>query len=245
MDAPSPSYGKADGIGGRPDWFVPYGVDDEVRPAVARKGLIESPNTLATVAHAIMRDRFGDEWYWWDPLTVEMELRDEYGAEPSPQFMDRLHAVQVLMTGDAFFNRIDAFMGVCNAFSSGDPFFGTFDPVTAEEAAWGVAEAGMNRDMLEFSPTIRTYCRIVLSENGYGDDDVPPVFDAVFGGRAGISGASPGLVSEENGAELRGFVLEQVNDLVEQLKSVPDMKGLDMAILKNGVVSAISDRRRG
>lgn len=211
----------------------------------ARQGLIQSPNTLATVAHAIMRDRFGDEWYWWDPLTVMLELQAEFKTDPCPEFMDRVSAMQVLMTGDSFFRRIDSFMGVCNAFSSGDPFFGSFDPVTAEEAAWGVAEAGMNRDMLEFSPTIRKYCQTVLRENGYGDGDDLPAFRAVFDGPIGLPDVRAGMVSAENGAALREYLEGQAMDLAAQLDSLPDLRGFDAEVVRNGLVSAFRLGKEG
>ena len=46
-----------------------------------RRDLIQSPETMATVAHAIVRERYGDEAYWWDPLTVALELKADFEAE--------------------------------------------------------------------------------------------------------------------------------------------------------------------
>lgn len=214
-------------------------------PFVVRQNLLQSPDTLATVLHAILRDKYGDEWYGFDQLSIMMDLQADFRCDPCPAAMDRIGAIQTLMTGDAFFNRIDAFMGVCNSFSSGQPFFGAFDPVTVEEAAWGIAEAGMNRDMLPFSPTIRQYCRVVLKQNGYGDGDYPPIFEAMFDdGVVGLGDIRSGLVSTENGEALNRYLREQSEDLAMQFDSLEDLKNVDDAILRDGLVRALATRKR-
>ena len=208
----------------------------------ARQSLIQSPNTFATVLHAIMRDMYGEEWYGFDQLSIAMDLQSDLKADPCPAALNRIAAIQTLMTGDAFFTRIDAFMGVCNAFASGDPFFGAFDPVTVEEAAWGIAEAGMNRDMLPFSPTIQRYCRIVLRQNGYGDESFPPIFGEMFkDGLVGLGDIRSGLASEENGEALREYLTGQCDDLAAQIDSMPDLRNVDDDILKKGLVRALAE----
>jgi len=208
-----------------------------------RQDLIASPETMATVAHAIVRDKYGDEAYWWDPLTVALELKADFETDPCPEFLDRWNAMQVLMTGDAFFKRIDAFFAVCNSYSSGEPMFGAFDPVTVEEAAWAVAEAGMNRDMLDFSPTIKDYCRVILEQDGYGEGNYPPIFGVVFNDGTKLRDVKAGLVSDENGKALKSYLMDNVNDIAKQLDSIPDLKGLDRDLLRKGLVTAMSDRR--
>ena len=221
------------------------GETDPDDPFAVRQELLQSPYTMATVVHAIVRDKYGDEAYFWDPLTVALELKADFSVDTSPEVMDRWSAMQVVMTGDSFFNRIDSFLAVCNAFSSGDPFFGTFDPVTVEEAAWGVAEVGMNRDMLPFSPTIKSYCRTILAEDGYGKGNYPAVFDIVFDDNTTLKDVKEGLVSKENGAALRGYLLEQVDDIAKQFDSLKDLKNVDNELLKKGLVAALKERKDG
>ena len=220
------------------------GVDTpETRSKTAVKAdLLASPDTFATVVHAIVRDKYGEEPYWWDPLTLALELKADFSIDPSQEVMDRWGAIQVLMTGDAFFTRIDAFFAVCNAFSSGEPFFGAFDPVTTEEAAWAVAEAAMNRDMLPFSPTIRDYCRIVLEKDGYGKNGYPPAFDAVFGDEITLKDVRKGMASAENGEALAGFLRENVLEMAGQFDSMPDLARVDDDLLKIGLANALKRR---
>jgi len=224
------------------DPFLQQFGNDLSDPFAVRQDLLTSANTMATVVHAIVRDKYGDDAYFWDPLTVALEIKADFSVDPVPQVMDRWSAIQVVMTGDSFFNRIDSFMAVCNAFSSGDPFFGSFDPVTVEEAAWGVAEVGMNRDMLPFSPTIKAYCRTILENDGYGKNGFPAVFDLVFEDDVTIKDVAEGLVSKENGAALKGYLMENVDDIAKQFDSLKDLKNVDEDILKKGLVVALRDR---
>ena len=214
-----------------------------VNPYVTRQSLLQSPETMATVVHAILKDRYGDEWYWFDQLSIMMDIQDDFRCDPCPEVMDRIAAMQVVMTGDSFFNRIDSFFAVCNAFADGDPFFGAFDPVTVEEAAWALAEVGMNRDMLPFSDTIKSYCRAILKEAGYGDSDYPPIFDAVFDGKASLGDIKAGLASEENDASLKAYLAEQAEDLANQFDSIADLKNVDEDLLRKGLTKALEDNR--
>lgn len=221
---------------------VPTNTPSSGEGRAIRQSLLQSGETMATVVNAMIRSQYGDEAYWWDPLTVALEIKADFGVDPCPEVMDRWSAMQVVMTGDSFFTRIDSFFAVCNALSGGDPFFGAFDPVTVEEAAWAIAEVGMNRDMLPFSDTIRGYCSAILKEAGYGDSDRPPAFDPVFKNEDGdytIGDAQKGLASEENGASLRGYLMDNVNDLASQLDSIPDMEIPGIETLRDGLAKAV------
>lgn len=227
------------------DPFLQQFGHDMSDPFTVRQDLIQSPETMATVVHAIIRDKYGDEAYWWDPLTVTLELKADFQVDACPEFMDRWGAMQVVMTGDSFFRRIDSFFAVCNAFSSGEPFFGAFDPVTVEEAAWAVAEVGMNRDMLPFSPTIKKYCEIILGKNGYGRDNAPKIFDLVFDedhDGTSLKDIKAGLVSDENGAALKQYLAENVDDIARQFDSLVDLKNVDDELLKKGLLRALEER---
>lgn len=227
------------------DPFLTQFGHDMSDPFTVRQDLIQSPETMATVVHAIIRDKYGDEAYWWDPLTVALELKADFQVDACPEFMDRWGAMQVVMTGDSFFRRIDSFFAVCNAFSSGEPFFGAFDPVTVEEAAWAVAEVGMNRDMLPFSPTIKKYCEIILGKNGYGRDNAPKIFDLVFDedhDGTSLKDIKAGLVSDENGDALKQYLTENVDDIASQFDSLADLKNVDDELLKKGLLRALEER---
>lgn len=195
-----------------------------------RKLALETPQTLATVIHAIMLDQYGEPVYDWDPVTCQMEVAADFKAEICPQAMDRWCAMQVVMGSDAFFRRLDAFLNVCNTFASGAPSFEVFDPVTTEEAAWTIAEVAMNRDMLPFSHTIQRYLRLRLEQDGYdvdSDGGIPAVFGEVFSERPSGTRIRSGLAAENNRTALDRYVLAQVLDMDVQFNRIPDLSRID------------------
>ena len=199
-----------------------------------RKLALESPQTMATVIHAIMLDQYGEAVYDWDPVTCAMEVSADFKAEICTPAMDRWCAMQVVMGSDAFFRRLDVFLNVCNTLASGAPAFEMFDPVTSEEAAWAIAEVAMNRDVLPFSYAIRGYLRQQLQADGFDPDagDLPPVFAEVFEAtpnerriREGLDGQL--TVAASNAQNIERYLMEQMLDIEAQFNRIPDLKRVD------------------
>lgn len=198
-----------------------------------RKLALESPQTLATVVHAIMLDQYGEAVYDWDPVTCAMEAAADFKAEICTPAMDRWCAMQAVMGSDAFFKRLDVFLNVCNTLASGAPAFEVFDPVTSEEAAWAIAEVALNRDMLPFSYPVRGYLRQQLRADGFDPDagDLPPVFAEVFETRPDErkirEALSTGTVAGSNAANIEQYLMEQLLDMEAQFNRIPDLKRVD------------------
>lgn len=201
----------------------------------ARQHLLQSNQTLGTVIHAILLDRFGEEIYAWEPVTVALECKAEFGCDPSTTVMDKWCAIQVAMSSDAFFRRIDAFMSICNTLSSGEPYADVFDPVTTEEAAWGIAEVSLNRDFLPFSPTIKSYVSTVLKQDGFSPDEFPPVFEQVFDRTPDEHLVRENLAALGNSSNIDSYIRENVVDLLAQFNRLPDMKNIDLTTLQKGI----------
>ena len=203
--------------------------NDEARAAV------ESDQTAATVLRAVFEDRFGTEVFDWDPETVVLECRDEFDADMSSESLDRWSALQLAMTSDAFFSRLDGFSGVSSALASGDTYFDVFKPLQPEEAAWAVVEISMNRDMLPFAPAIKSYLRRAMSSAGYRG--IPPFMAPIFSD-------SPGAISEEleglRGAERQGgieeFILGELDDLRFQLSEIGGLRRAATALETGGSI---------
>lgn len=197
-----------------------------------RKTALESPQTLATVVHAIVLDQYGEPAYDWDPVTVAMELKADFQADICTPAMDRWCAMQIVMGSDAFFKRLDAFLNVCNTLASGSPAFEVFDPVTSEEAAWAVAEVAMNRDMLPFSYSIQQYMRQQLEADGFdpSSGDLPPIFAEMFERRPDegrIRSSFAGAAADLNDRNITGYLLEQMMDMDVQFNRIPDLSRID------------------
>ena len=201
-----------------------------IKDRVAKRTALESTETAATVIHAIIRQEYGEDAYEWDPLTVSLEVRADFDAEMNTVTLDRWSAIQIVMTSDAFFKRIDAFLGICNTLSSGAPFFQVFDPVTVEEAAWAITEVALNRELLPFSYPIKKYIKVVLGQDGY-DSDAPAIFDEVLKQKPETGSLRQSLRTLSNRSAVEAFVDEQLTDMVSQFNKIPSLKDLDNIIL--------------
>lgn len=209
-----------------------------------RQQALQSPETFATVAHAIIRDQYGEQVYDWDPATVYLELQADFRADTCTEVIDRWSAMQVIMTTDAFFKRLDAFMAICNTLADGAPFFSAFNPVTTEEAAWGIVEVALNRELLPFSYAIKKYLRETLKLDGFSETSYPAVFQEVFDGKPSADDIRDGLGASANKDNIGLFVDEQLGDLVSQFDRIPDMRALDGIIMERGFEEAMKSTNK-
>ena len=194
---------------------------------VAAKEAFETDATLAVVLMALLRRTFGDKFYFWDPTTIYLEIRDEFGAEPATMVMDRISAAQVVVTGDAFFQDVGAFFNVCNTLAGGQPAFSVFDPVEPEEAAWAITEVALMRDLLPFAPTIRSYLRLQLRADGYTEEDYPAVFDYVLTRKVprarGLKDVLSRTLHDDQSDNVENFLIEHMDSVVHQFDKIPGM----------------------
>lgn len=200
---------------------------------VGMQKLMQSPETTATVAHAIIRKLYGEEAYEWDIVTTLMELKDDLSVDIASNIANRWGAIQVLMTTNAFFQRLDAFLAITNALNGGDPYFTVFDPVTVEEAAWAISEAALNRELLPFSPAIKEYLRMILAADGL-DADAPDIFDAVFDAEdthSEVRGLIRQIYRSPNTDTVEAYIEDELRDMVSQLDQVPSLSQLDDILL--------------
>ena len=196
---------------------------DDRRYDIQVKRLLESPETLALVLYLIMMKKYGEEWIGWEPLTLYLELREDFKAEPSVETMDRLSAVQLVLGSGSFYADLYGFLGVCNTFSSGAPSFAVLDPVTIPEATWAMVEVGMLREPADFAPTVVAYVKTMLEIEGL-DDDPPEVLQDIV---------APAPEDPNSSAEYADMILHQENhDSVEQF--IDDQLGLMIGQL-NGI----------
>jgi hypothetical protein len=189
------------------------------------KEMLESPETLATVLYLVIQKFFGDDAFFWDPSTIFLELRDEFNAEPSSEVMDRISAVQIIVTSDAFFNEPDAFINICNTFADGSPSFSVFNPAEPEEIAWTAVEVALIRDILPFGYSVKKYVKKMLDLDGYGDEH-PDIFDEILGkapSRQDIIEEAQEILHEDQRGVIETFVDENLKDLIYQVNKVPSI----------------------
>jgi hypothetical protein len=203
---------------------------------------LRSPETMASVIHAIILERYGEQAYEWDPSTIFLETQSDWNADMCPEAVDRWCAIQVIMTSDSFFKRLDAFLSICNTISDGEPFFGAFNPVTTEEMAWAIAEVALNREMLPFSYAIKKYMKTVLAQDGYDESSYPAIFEEVFGKQVDAEHIRHGLAVLNNDDNISQYLSEQMKDMVFQFSEIPDLKGMEKIITQRGLEEALAEQ---
>lgn len=218
----------------------------------------ENPEADATVLNAMILSKYGEEALDWDPLTIQMEIQDDFGVTPASEVMDKICAMQIVMgTGD-FFRRVDAFRNIVNTISNGQPFFQTFTPLKAEEIAIAVATVGMNRDMLPFSPSVQELVRLSIIKDGYDDEQFPPIFSSVFDrnpSEAKVRSQLSDLLgrqeselptaAENNIANIDSLLKRRIVICLKQLDSLPGLSRVDDVVLEKGVMRAIHEDAEG
>lgn len=201
---------------------------------------LQSTESTATLIHAIIRHTYGEEAYDWDPLTVALEVQADFATEMSAEAVDRWSAITVVMTTDAFFKRLDAFLAICNTLNTGAPFFSVFDPVTTEEAAWAITEVALNRELLPFSYPIKQYLKRILAADGYGENDYPDIFREVFERHPSAQDVKEGLAATENRTNVDAYIDEQLHDLVSQFDKIDDLKTVDNLLMERSFEEALN-----
>lgn len=195
--------------------------------SIGIRKLLQSSETAATVIHAILVAKYGQEIYDWDLLTVIYEVQDDFGIEMPAAVTNKWAAMQTVMTTDVFFKRLDAFLAICNTFTVGEPYFTVFDPATVEEAAWGLAEVSLNREMLPFSSAIRGYLRQIAAGD-YTGTTMPSIFSAVIDrdddeAPEEIRAALKSAVTSDNMTVLQAYLDERMDDMAFQFNQVPSL----------------------
>lgn len=202
---------------------------------------LQSSETLATIIHAIVLNQYGEQVYMWEPLTVELELSADFSADISPVVMDRWSAVQIVMSTNAFFKQLDAFLGICNTLTSGEPFFAIFDPVSVEESCWAITEVSLNREIIPFSYPILQYLDMVLKQDGYVPGTYPEILKEAMSGTPETLKIRQKLGSPDNRDMVEGFIDEQLKDLAYQFDNIKDLKDLDNIILQRSMDEYVGD----
>lgn len=133
--------------------------------------ILTNEHTLATPLLVLCVDRFGTEFFDWEPVTFEVEARAQFGIELPDANRDKVWALVSALTSDSFYKSLEAFIPTCNALNGSIANFDDYDPVTGDEAAWGITEVILNDPPTEsldklFSHEIRHYVGLTLKSEG-------------------------------------------------------------------------------
>ncbi|NBK22729.1 MAG: hypothetical protein EOM68_11950 [Spirochaetia bacterium] len=141
---------------------------------MTKKELYFSGEGFGTALLVAALDDFTTELIDWEPETIEMELKDRYGAVPSTGTMDRLEAARGLLASNIFYKDLAAFSTVCRCLNFRAMLPGNFIPADLHDIMWGVTEAdvllgGTDGGDTNFVSSIRIYTGKLLEEQGILD----------------------------------------------------------------------------
>ena len=117
----------------------------------------------------------GTEALQWEPETIRLEIRNDFGVDPSQVVMDKVQAAISLLTTDQFYTYWEPFEEIIHVLNDYEADFETMRPPTPEELAWGVIEAHLIDQEDEpgrplaflFSPEVKAYVVAHLHRSGF------------------------------------------------------------------------------
>ena len=131
---------------------------------------LESEQTFTTVIMAILLDQYGAEYLDWDPLTVTLQVRDDFGLEPTDALTDRINAGSALFKSNLFHLSLEAFSSICNVLNFGVTSSMVMLPADVDDILWCVTEARLLEGELyketPFSHNISRFVGFQLSQEG-------------------------------------------------------------------------------
>jgi hypothetical protein len=206
-------------------------------------GILTNEDMLATPLLVVCMDQLGTEFFEWEPDTFTAELQMRFGVDVPTVNRDKIWALVTVLTTDLFYKSLETFIPICNSLAGSEADFDDYDPVTGEEAAWGIVETGLVDPPDEgsitgdrFSHEIKRYVGMTLQSEGV---TTPPTLLKPFvesdndpEEEVGINiGPDEHMVAmyekrqQEQRNEIESYVRGRLEDLVTQLRLLPLQNG--------------------
>jgi len=135
------------------------------------KSYLEAEDTPATVLGVICMDLMTNEFLTYEVETLVDTLQSSYGAVLPQGNIEKLSALQLVYTTNAFYMSIPAFVSVVDAFNSNGVDFEYIDMPHPADMAWAIVEVLMNVPEPEssdiFSPDVLAFIAAVMVQEGF------------------------------------------------------------------------------
>lgn len=136
-----------------------------VDPKAAHR-LLADDSTFATTALVIALKSFGADALHQDILELILDLEEEYKIELSEKVAERLQAIQLATTTDAFYEDVTAFRAITNTLLDGDPGFDAFDDISILEILWAIYEVELHHEKIDFTTPVANMIRMEIDNDG-------------------------------------------------------------------------------
>lgn len=146
--------------------------------------LLADTETTATVLHLIILSAYGDELYGdeengiaaMDPIELWLRVKEDFSVTVPESNENKINALMVALSTDAFFEDPLAFISICNALYSGDLgdlVEGFMEDLTVPEMLWGIYEVELNRGQSEtFSNSINRLIDETISAEAESNEEL-------------------------------------------------------------------------
>jgi hypothetical protein len=213
---------------------MPQPVKDQIA------AILTNEDTLATTLLLLCIDQLGGtDFFEWEPATFDMEVQTRFGTQMPDVNRDKLWALVTALTTNLFYVSLETFIPTCNTLNGSEADFDDYDPITSEEAAWGIVEVSLvdppDEDQApgdRFSHEIKRYIALTLQAEGV---TTPPAILKPFAEynqepeeEAGItSGPDEAMLNMHmdrqaaERADIEDYVRGRLEDLMTQLKMLP------------------------
>jgi len=105
--------------------------------------LLRQSSTYGSVAFLGLSDIWGYEWLSWEPKTVQLEIRDEFGVQVEPDLFDKILAARTIVTTDLAFRELPSFITLINALNGDGCDTPVSQPIDPADMSWGVLEMSL------------------------------------------------------------------------------------------------------
>jgi len=138
-----------------------------------KASIMTDENMLATPLLLMCVDEFGTDFFQWESESFELECKDIFGTDLPQVNRDKIWSLVTCLTTNLFYVSLETFIPVCNVLNGAEAEFRYYDPVTGEEAAWGITEVILNdppekgeSPSTRFSHEIKRFVGVTLSTEG-------------------------------------------------------------------------------
>lgn len=138
-----------------------------------KASIVTDENMLATPLLLMCVDEFGTDFFQWEPEAFNLECKDAFGTDVPQVNRDKIWSLVTCLTTNLFYISLETFIPVCNVLNGSEAEFRYYDPVTGEEAAWGITEVMLNdppekgeSPAARFSHEIKRFIGVTLSTEG-------------------------------------------------------------------------------
>jgi len=148
------------------DDVVPEGTTASVSSVNARN-LFRHPETNPLVLDLALIQRFGIEWFGWEPETIEFRILKEFNVDTvSDLALSKLNAIKTLHLVDSFWQRWEVFVWITMPLNDIFPDFEVMQVPTVFQCLNAVDIAGRVRDDMHFDEELEVYLRQVCLHDG-------------------------------------------------------------------------------